>query len=83
MEKMDKNKPFGALRRASAILWGEIMKTRRNGEGTMRQRKDGRFEVRTSVYDYETRTTKRISSYAETKEDAVHLMQKTGMQAVN
>ncbi|MGN0605973.1 MAG: tyrosine-type recombinase/integrase [Oscillospiraceae bacterium] len=45
---------------------------RNNNEGSIRERKDGRFEVRvTAGYDFETGKSKRISYYAKTKAEAV------------
>ena len=50
------------------------MKTKKRGhnEGSIRERKDGRFEVRvTAGYDFETGKSKRISYYTKTKAEAV------------
>ncbi len=50
------------------------MKTKKRGhnEGSIRERKDGRFEVRvTAGYDFETGNSKRISYYTKTKAEAV------------
>ncbi|MGN0631930.1 MAG: tyrosine-type recombinase/integrase [Ruminococcus sp.] len=45
---------------------------RNNNEGSIRERKDGRFEVRvTAGYDFETGKSKRISYYTKTKAEAV------------
>ncbi|MDE5556277.1 MAG: hypothetical protein K2J32_01105 [Ruminococcus sp.] len=45
---------------------------RGHNEGSIRQRKDGRWEVRvTAGTDFETGKSKRISYYAETKAEAV------------
>lgn len=51
-------------------------KTRRgHNEGSIRERKDGRFEVRvTAGTDFETGKSKRISYYANTKAEAVKLL---------
>ena len=47
-----------------------------NNEGSIRQRSDGRFEVRvTSGIDFETGKPKRISYYAKTKAEAVKKLQ--------
>lgn len=46
-----------------------------NHEGSIRQRKDGRWEVRaTGSIDYETGKPKRISRYAKTKSEAVRIL---------
>lgn len=50
------------------------MKTKKRGqnEGSIKERKDGRFEVRvTAGYDFETGKPKRISYYTKTKAEAV------------
>lgn len=50
------------------------MKSKKRGqnEGSIRERKDGRFEVRvTAGYDFETGKSKRISYYTKTKAEAV------------
>ncbi len=48
---------------------------RANKEGNIRQRADGRWEVRITIgIDYSTGEPKRISRYAETKEEAVRLL---------
>lgn len=45
---------------------------RNNNEGSIRERKDGRFEVRvTAGYDFETGKSKRISYYTKAKAEAV------------
>ena len=50
-------------------------KTRANGEGSIRHRTDGRWEVRiTAGVDFATGQTKRISRYAKTQEEAVKLL---------
>ena len=51
-------------------------KTKRgHNEGSIRERKDGRFEVRvTAGIDFETGKPKRISYYANTKAEAVKLL---------
>lgn len=52
-----------------------MSKTRANNEGNIRQRKDGRYEVRVTVgHDIMTGKPKRISKYANTKEEAVKLL---------
>lgn len=53
------------------------MSTRRNNnEGSIRERKDGRFEVRvTAGFDFSTGKRKRISYYEKTKADAVRKLQ--------
>ena len=51
------------------------MKRKSNNEGSIRQRKDGRWEVRaTAGMDYNTGKPKRISRYAKTKPEAVKLL---------
>ena len=51
------------------------MKRKSNNEGSIRQRKDGRWEVRaTGGMDYATGKLKRISRYAKTKAEAVNLL---------
>ena len=51
------------------------MKRKSNNEGSIRQRKDGRWEVRaTGGMDYATGKPKRISRYAKTKAEAVNLL---------
>ena len=51
-------------------------KTKRgHNEGSIRERKDGRFEVRvTAGIDFETGKPKRISYYANTKAEDVKLL---------
>ena len=45
---------------------------RAKNEGSIRERKDGRFEVRvTAGYDFKTGKSKRISYYTKTKAEAV------------
>jgi hypothetical protein len=45
---------------------------RGKNEGSIRERKDGRFEVRvTAGIDFETGKAKRISYYTHTKQEAV------------
>ena len=52
-----------------------MAKTRANKEGNIRQRADGRYEVRvTTSHDFMTGKPKRISKYANTKEEAVMLL---------
>ena len=57
------------------------MGKRSNGEGNIRKRKDGRYEVRTTVRDYGTGKKKLVSEYAHTREEAVKLAQKNGLMA--
>jgi len=52
-----------------------MSKIRANGEGSIRQRKDGRWEVRITIgIDFSTGDPKRISRYAATQDEAVHLL---------
>lgn len=52
-----------------------MAKTRYNGEGNIRLRADGRYEVRVSGgIDFATGQPIRISRYANTKEEAIHLL---------
>lgn len=52
-----------------------MSKTRANGEGNIRQRPDGRWEVRVTIgIDFSTGEPKRISRYASTQEEAVRLL---------
>lgn len=52
-----------------------MSKTRANGEGNIRQRPDGRWEVRVTIgIDFSTGEPKRISRYASTQEEAVKLL---------
>lgn len=52
-----------------------MSKTRNNGEGSIRQRADGRWEVRISGdYDFRKGGYQRISRYAETQEEAVAML---------
>lgn len=52
-----------------------MSKNRINGEGNIRQRPDGRWEVRLSIsQNFNNGKTKRISRYANTKEEAVKLL---------
>lgn len=45
---------------------------RGHNEGSIKERKDGRFEIRvTAGYDFKTGRSKRISYYANTKAEAV------------
>ena len=45
---------------------------RAKNEGSIRERKDGRFEVHvTAGYDFKTSKSKRISYYTKTKAEAV------------
>lgn len=47
-------------------------KKRNHNEGSIRERSDGRFEIRvTAGYDFETGKPKRISYYAKTKAEAI------------
>lgn len=58
-----------------------MAKTRRNGEGTIRLREDGRWEVRISGgIDFSTGQPVRISKYAHTEEEAVQLLHKLSFQ---
>ena len=51
------------------------MKRKSNNEGSIRQRKDGRWEVRaTGALDYSTGKHKRISRYAKTKSEAIKIL---------
>ena len=59
------------------------MSKRSNGEGNIKKRKDGRYEIRTTVRDFETGKKKRISDYADTKEEAVRIAQRNGLMAVD
>lgn len=50
-------------------------KTRNNGEGSIRKRADGRYEVRITVgIDFATGEAKRISRYVHTQEEAKKLL---------
>lgn len=52
-----------------------MSKTRVNGEGNIRLRADGRWEVRITVgYDFATGKPKRISRYTDKQEEAVKLL---------
>ncbi|MBR3870288.1 MAG: site-specific integrase [Clostridia bacterium] len=52
-----------------------MSKTRVNGEGNIRLRTDGRWEVRITIgYDFATGKPKRISRYANTQEEAVKIL---------
>lgn len=52
-----------------------MSKVRANGEGNIRQRPDGRWEVRVTIgIDFSTGEPKRISRYASTQEEAVRLL---------
>lgn len=52
-----------------------MSKTRANGEGNIRQRADGRWEVRVTIgIDFVTGEPNRISRYASTQEEAVKLL---------
>ena len=52
-----------------------MSKARANGEGNIRQRSDGRWEVRITIgIDFSTGEPKRISRYASTQEEAVKLL---------
>ena len=51
-----------------------MSKTRANREGNIRQRSDGRWEVRITLgIDFATGEPKRISRYAATQAEAVKL----------
>ena len=50
-------------------------KTRSNGEGSIRKRADGRYEVRITVgIDFATGEAKRISRYVHTQEETKKLL---------
>lgn len=52
-----------------------MTKRRANNEGSIRERADGRFEVRiTQGVDFATGQPKRLSRYAPTKAEAVKLL---------
>lgn len=52
-----------------------MAKARANGEGNIRQRADGRWEVRVTIgIDFATGEPNRISRYASTQEEAVKLL---------
>lgn len=52
-----------------------MSKIRNDGEGCIRQRSDGRWEVRVTIgMDFAAGKSKRISKYASTKEEAVKLL---------
>ena len=56
-------------------------RTRRNGEGTIRQRTDGRWEVRISGgIDFATGHKMRVSRYASTEEEAVQALNQLRVQ---
>ena len=48
-------------------------KKRHNGEGSIRQEPNGRYEVRISGRDMETGKSTRISKYADTLDEAVDI----------
>ena len=55
-----------------------MSRTRANGEGNIRQRTDGRWEVRVTIgIDFSTGEPKRISRYASTQEEAVKILHET------
>ncbi len=57
------------------------MARRMNGEGTIRQRKDGLYEVRiTSRPDPSTGRKKRVSRYAKTREEALRIRSELQLQ---
>ena len=57
------------------------MSRRMNGEGTIRQRKDGLYEVRiTSRPDPSTGRKKRVSRYAKTREEALRIRSELQLQ---
>ena len=59
-----------------------MAKTRLNGEGSIRRRADGRYEVRVSGgIDFSTGEPIRISRYTNTKEDAVKLLNQLSLAA--
>lgn len=52
-----------------------MSRTRVNREGNIRQRADGRWEVRITIgTDFSTGEPKRVSRYAATQEEAVKLL---------
>lgn len=52
-----------------------MSKRRLNGEGSIRQRQDGRYEVRVTLgLDFATGRPKRVSRYADTEEEAVRIL---------
>lgn len=52
-----------------------MSRSRANGEGSIRQRPDGRWEVRiTKEIDFATGKPKRISRYTDTQEEAINLL---------
>lgn len=58
-----------------------MKKTRSNGEGSIRHRNDGRYEVRiTTGINFSTGEPERISRYADTEEAAVKLLHKLSYQ---
>lgn len=74
-----------AIERVLFYLGGNYMaKTRYNGEGSIRLRQDGRHEVRVSGgIDFATGQPVRISRYANTKEEAVRLLNMLTLSAGN
>lgn len=57
------------------------MGRRSNGEGSIRKRKEGRYEVRTTVRDYATGQKRSVSEYTSTREEAVKIAQRNGLMA--
>lgn len=51
-----------------------MSKSRYDGEGNIRLRKDGRYEVRISGIDFDTGKPVRISRYAKTEAEAIQLL---------
>lgn len=52
-----------------------MSKTRKDREGNIRLRADGRWEVRVTIgIDYATGEERRISRYAKTQEEAIKLL---------
>jgi integrase len=60
-----------------------MAKTRYNGEGSIRLRTDGRYEARVSGVDFSTGKPIRISRYANTKEEALQILNQLSISAGN
>lgn len=61
-----------------------MSKNRCNGEGNIRRRKDGRYEVRVSGgVDFATGQPIRLSRYAATREDAIQLLHQMSLAVGN
>ena len=56
-----------------------MAKGRLNGEGNIRLRDDGRYEIRVSGIDMATGKPKRISQYAKTEEEAIQVLRKLSL----